>query len=161
MWWHLSQETGCNNELFWTDVAGRDVTVWKCLITIIVTKIITVLFKCAGDVQKVPPHKSIHQVLYLKSLLVTVAPFWILYYPSNASSVHSSASASTQGCAILRVFTCILALKLVQKSVDCFKRFLSKISQIVFRKLIKLLWSWNNMLVSEWWQFSFWGGVTL
>ncbi len=36
----------------------RDVTVWKFIIMIIVTKmitvIITVLFKCAGDVQKVP-----------------------------------------------------------------------------------------------------------
>ncbi len=50
----------------------RDVTVWKFLITIIVTKIITVisiitvLLKCAGDVQKVPTHKSLNQVLYLK-----------------------------------------------------------------------------------------------
>ncbi len=50
-------------------LAHRDVTVWKFLITIIVTKIITVisiitvLLKCAGDVQKVPRHKSLHQVL--------------------------------------------------------------------------------------------------
>ncbi len=42
-------------------------------ITIIVTKIITVigiitvLLKCAGDVQKVPTHKLIHQVLYIKN----------------------------------------------------------------------------------------------
>ncbi len=31
-----------------------------------VISIITVLLKCAGDVQKVPTHKSLHQVLYLK-----------------------------------------------------------------------------------------------
>ncbi len=49
-------------------ILNRDVTVWKFLITIIVTKIITVisiitvLLKCAGDVQKVPTHKSL-QVL--------------------------------------------------------------------------------------------------
>ncbi len=51
----------------------RDVMVWKFLITIIVTKIITVisiitlLLKCAGNVQKVLTHKSFHQVLYFKS----------------------------------------------------------------------------------------------
>ncbi len=50
----------------------KDVMVWKFLITIIVTKIImvisiiTVLLKCAGDVQKVLTHKSLYQVLYLK-----------------------------------------------------------------------------------------------
>ncbi len=42
----------------------RGVTVQQCLITVI--SIITVLLKCAGDVQKVLTHKSRHQVLYLK-----------------------------------------------------------------------------------------------
>ncbi len=46
----------------------RDATVWKFIITIIVTKIftvisiITVLLKCAGNVQKVLTNKSFHQV---------------------------------------------------------------------------------------------------
>ncbi len=31
-----------------------------------VINIITVLLKCAGDVQEVPTHKPLHQVLYLK-----------------------------------------------------------------------------------------------
>ncbi len=53
-------------------VWNRDVMVWKFLITIIVTKIITVisfitvLFKCAVYFQKVQTHKSLYQVLYLK-----------------------------------------------------------------------------------------------
>ncbi len=58
------------------DVPGvlvtRDVTICKFINTIIVTKIITVisittvLLKCAEDVQKVPTHKSLHQIVYLK-----------------------------------------------------------------------------------------------